>query len=273
MLEQENTPESQARIENLNELMNAAAEAVERGETVRDFLDHAALVAQADAIDEASQITLMTIHNAKGLEFPVVFMAGMEDGLFPHSRSLLSEAAMEEERRLCYVGMTRAEKRLVLSLGEVPAALRRRRAGADHGVAVPERNSVEPGDQPRRRKRMTVPQVDLTAERWQVRQDSRKNLYTGKTYNSVENVAQFFKERGVNVPIRGYPDTATSPPVAKPVRPAPRPRRKVGCSEPCHRQSNRSRPLPKAPPLPKQPARTGTVVEHPKYGTGTDRPA
>ncbi len=70
MLEQENTPESEARIENLNELMNAAAEAVERGETVRDFLDHAALVAQADAIDEASQITLMTIHNAKGLEFP-----------------------------------------------------------------------------------------------------------------------------------------------------------------------------------------------------------
>ena len=85
MLEQENTPESQARIENLNELMNAAAEAVERGENVRDFLDHAALVAQADSIDEASQITLMTIHNAKGLEFPVVFMAGMEDGTFPHS--------------------------------------------------------------------------------------------------------------------------------------------------------------------------------------------
>ncbi len=198
MLERENTPESQARIENLNELMNAAAEAVERGETVRDFLDHAALVAQADAIDEASQITLMTIHNAKGLEFPVVFMAGMEDGLFPHSRSLLSEAAMEEERRLCYVGMTRAEKRLVLSW----AKYRRRFGGGEQERTIasrflreiPSNLVISLGvDEDER------PQVDLTAERWQVRQDSRKNLYTGKTYNSVENVAQFFKERGVQV--------------------------------------------------------------------------
>ncbi len=199
MLEQENTPESQARLENLNELMNAAAEAVERGETTGDFLDHAALVAQADALDEASQITLMTIHNAKGLEFPVVFMAGMEDGLFPHSRSLLSEAAMEEERRLCYVGMTRAEKRLVLSW----AKYRRRFGGGEQERTMASRFlkeipsnlvislGVEDDD---------VPQVDLTAERWHVRQESRKNLYTGKTYNSVENVAQFFKERGVGIP-------------------------------------------------------------------------
>ncbi|MDE3198869.1 MAG: UvrD-helicase domain-containing protein, partial [Acidobacteriota bacterium] len=104
MLEQENTEEANARIDNLNELMNAAAEAVERGETVAEFLDHAALVADSDGLDETSLVTLMTIHNAKGLEFPVVFMAGMEEGLFPHSRSLNSEGAMEEERRLCYVG-------------------------------------------------------------------------------------------------------------------------------------------------------------------------
>ncbi len=135
MLEQENTPEAEARIENLNELMNAAAEAVERGETVADFLDHAALVADADSIDEQSQITLMTIHNAKGLEFPVVFMAGMEDGLFPHSRSLNSEAAMEEERRLCYVGMTRAEKRLVLSW----AKYRRRFGGGEQERSIKSR--------------------------------------------------------------------------------------------------------------------------------------
>jgi DNA helicase-2/ATP-dependent DNA helicase PcrA len=267
MLEQENTPESQARIENLNELMNAAAEAVERGESVRDFLDHAALVAQADSLDEASQITLMTIHNAKGLEFPVVFMAGMEDGLFPHSRSLLSEAAMEEERRLCYVGMTRSEKRLVLTW----ARYRRRFGGGEQERTIASRFlkeipsnlvinlGVEEDDRP---------QVDLTAERWQVRQDSRKNLYTGKTYNSVENVTQFFKERGVNVPIRG-----TSPPAAKPVVPAPRPPAQGGLfgtvTPPAHAPVQPRTPLPKAPPPVKQPSRTGTVVEHPKYGTGT----
>ena len=109
MLEQENSPDAEARLENLTELMNAAAEAVERGETVTDFLDHAALVSDADAVDETSQVTLLTMHNAKGLEFPVVFMAGLEERLFPHSRSMTSEAAMEEERRLCYVGMTRAK--------------------------------------------------------------------------------------------------------------------------------------------------------------------
>jgi DNA helicase-2/ATP-dependent DNA helicase PcrA len=293
MLERENTPESQARIENLNELMNAAAEAVERGETVRDFLDHAALVAQTDAIDEASQITLMTIHNAKGLEFPVVFMAGMEEGLFPHSRSLLSEAAMEEERRLCYVGMTRAEKRLVLTW----ARYRRRFGGGEQERTMASRFlkeipsnlvislGVEEDD---------VPQVDLTAERWHVRQESRKNLYIGKTYNSVENVAQFFKDRGVNVPMRPASTPAARPvapsPVARPaaeipvVRPAaqepvvrpvasapvsqPRPAAQGGLFGNAIPPVQARTSLPKPPPA-KSPARTGTVVEHPKYGTGT----
>jgi DNA helicase-2/ATP-dependent DNA helicase PcrA len=250
---------------------------VERGETVRDFLDHAALVAQADAIDEASQITLMTIHNAKGLEFPVVFMAGMEDGLFPHSRSLLSEAAMEEERRLCYVGMTRSEKRLVLTW----ARYRRRFGGGEQERTmasrflkeIPSNLAIQLGVEEDDR-----PQVDLTAERWQVRQDSRKNLYTGKTYNSVENVAQFFKERGVNVAIRGStPSRGTSPPVPKPAVPAPRPSAQGGLfgTAPSSVQASvqapaqARTPLPKAPPPLKQPTRTGTVVEHPKYGTGT----
>src|SRR5215469_7969046 len=94
MLEQERTPESETRLENLNELINAAAEAAERGEAITDFLDHVALVADADQVDEMAPVNLMTMHNAKGLEFQLVFVAGLELGLFPHSRSINSEEAM-----------------------------------------------------------------------------------------------------------------------------------------------------------------------------------
>ena len=115
MLDAENTPAAESRIENLRELVNAAAEAEERGERLTDFLDHAALVSDADSYDERARVTLMTLHSAKGLEFSVVFLAGMEEGLFPHKLSGDDDAALEEERRLCYVGMTRARDRLVLT--------------------------------------------------------------------------------------------------------------------------------------------------------------
>jgi DNA helicase-2/ATP-dependent DNA helicase PcrA len=254
MLEQENSPDADARLENLTELMNAAAEAVERAETVTDFLDHAALVSDADQVDASSQVTLMTIHNAKGLEFPVVFLAGLEERLFPHSRSLTSEASMEEERRLCYVGMTRAEKRLILSW----AKYRRRFGGGELERSIPSRflnevpanltvkMGVEEDD---------TPQVDLTAERWQVRTDARRNLYTGKALNSVENVAQFFKERGVEVPLRM--------PAQAPAAPGQLFR------SPTIPPAQAKTTLPKAPAAPNRPGQTGTVVEHPKYGTGT----
>jgi DNA helicase-2/ATP-dependent DNA helicase PcrA len=117
MLRGEGTPEAEGRIENLQELVNAAAEAEERGETLTEFLDHAALVSDADAYDERTRVTLMTLHSAKGLEFSTVFLAGLEEGLFPHKLSLDDDAALEEERRLCYVGMTRARDRLILSRG------------------------------------------------------------------------------------------------------------------------------------------------------------
>jgi len=239
MLEQENTPEAEGRIENLDELASAAAEAAERGEGVVEFLDHAALVADADAVDERAQVNLLTLHNAKGLEFPVVFLAGMEEGLFPHSRSFNAEAMLEEERRLCYVGMTRAEKRLILTW----ARYRRRFGGGEQERSIASRFLAEipanlmtslGGD------RAEIPQFDLTAERYGVRESVKRNVFTGKTYNSLENISEFFKERGVAFPAPQAPQ-----------------------------QPAASRRLPSPPAPPKKPARAGMTVEHPKYGTGT----
>ncbi len=125
-LEEEGTPEAFSRIENLKELANAAQDATSRGETLAEFLDHAALVSDADQYSSEARVTLMTLHAAKGLEFPLVFLAGMEEGLFPHSRTLTDPTQMEEERRLCYVGMTRAMDTLVMT-----RARYRRRYGND----------------------------------------------------------------------------------------------------------------------------------------------
>ncbi|MGA9814395.1 MAG: 3'-5' exonuclease, partial [Terriglobales bacterium] len=126
LLEEEDTPEAFSRVENLRELVNAAMDSRDRGETLDQFLDHAALVSDADAYDQRAQITLMTLHAAKGLEFPLVFLGGLEEGLFPHSRTFLQPDDIEEERRLCYVGMTRAMDTLVLT-----RAVYRRRYGTD----------------------------------------------------------------------------------------------------------------------------------------------
>jgi DNA helicase-2/ATP-dependent DNA helicase PcrA len=125
-LEEEATPESFSRIENLKELANAAQDAQERGETLHEFLDHAALVSDADSYSAEARVTLMTLHAAKGLEFPLVFLAGMEEGLFPSARTMIDPAGLEEERRLCYVGMTRAMDTLVMT-----RARYRRRYGSD----------------------------------------------------------------------------------------------------------------------------------------------
>ncbi len=125
-LETEGSPESFSRIENLKELANAAHDAEARGETLAEFLDHAALASDTDQFDPDSRVTLMTLHAAKGLEFPLVFLAGLEEGLFPHSRTLNNPDELEEERRLCYVGMTRAMNSLVLTRAHY-----RRRYGND----------------------------------------------------------------------------------------------------------------------------------------------
>jgi ATP-dependent DNA helicase UvrD/PcrA len=134
-LRRERAPEAEARLENLEELV-AAAEEFTRQEaepTLEGFLDGVALVSDVDELKDAEgRVTLMTLHSAKGLEFPAVFMTGLEEGVFPHARSMNDPDEVEEERRLCYVGVTRAKERLTLSW-----ALHRRIHG--YGVGEPSR--------------------------------------------------------------------------------------------------------------------------------------
>jgi len=125
-VEQQDNLEHTSRAENLRELSNAMAEATEQGQTLEDLLDHAALVSDADQYEEDVPVSLMTLHSAKGLEFDAVFLAGLEEGLLPHGRALDTPGEVEEERRLFYVGMTRAKRSLVLS-----RAIYRRSYGED----------------------------------------------------------------------------------------------------------------------------------------------
>jgi DNA helicase-2/ATP-dependent DNA helicase PcrA len=208
-LEQEDTPESLARIENLHELVNAAMDSRDRGETLNEFLDHAALVSDADDYDENSRVTLMTLHSAKGLEFPLVFLIGLEEGLFPHSRTLLAPDDIEEERRLCYVGMTRAMNTLILS-----RARYRRRYGTDMPEAsvasrfleeVPQELLQELGS-PRRpayassgdhsTSRHYAYEDEDQRPAHERRNTAQRSRYGGPTYNSIDNIAEFFASRG-----------------------------------------------------------------------------
>lgn len=137
--EQQDRLDQSSRADNLRELSNAIAEAIEQGETLEDVLDRAALVSDADQFDQSIPVSLMTLHSAKGLEFDHVFLAGLEEGLLPHGRSMNSDNDVEEERRLCYVGMTRAKQTLTLSR----AVYRRSWANADLAAAAPSRFLAE----------------------------------------------------------------------------------------------------------------------------------
>jgi DNA helicase-2/ATP-dependent DNA helicase PcrA len=218
-LEQEDTPEAYSRIENLRELVNAAMDSRDRGETLDQFLDHAALVSDADAYDERAQITLMTLHAAKGLEFSLVFLCGLEEGLFPHSRTFLQPDDIEEERRLCYVGMTRAMDTLILT-----RAVYRRRYGTDLPEAsVPSRfleevpaELLEELGGSRRKRESSGPAApappeqvhyayedeDQSSANWAARNPQRAPAYSARSYNSIDNIAEFFASRGkkFNIP-------------------------------------------------------------------------
>jgi len=259
LLEEEDTPEAFSRIENLRELVNAAMDSRDRGETLDQFLDHAALISDADDYDERSQITLMSLHAAKGLEFPLVFLSGLEEGLFPHSRTMLQPDDVEEERRLCYVGMTRAMDQLILT-----RAVYRRRYGTDLPEAsVPSRFLEEVPMQlieelgGRRSSGMGASQVrtaglptgrnpavhdgdahysyedeDQSAswKRSSGQPSRQKPTAPAMPYNSIENIAEFFASRGKKFS------------VAK---------------------------TPVEEPTGKRGFRPGQKVRHPKYGEGT----
>ena len=265
LLEAEDTPDAFSRIDNLHELVNAAMDSRDRGETLDQFLDHAALISDVDDYDERAQITLMSLHAAKGLEFPLVFLSGLEEGLFPHSRTMLQPDEVEEERRLCYVGMTRAMDQLILTravyrrrygtdlpeasvpsrfLEEVPAPLIEelgtRRAISNRGAADafvrPGGRSPAAHDSDRH---YSYEDEDQSAS-WQTsRGDGRirpssgakpRNTAPAKPYNSIENIAEFFASRGKKFSI---PKTPVEEPSGK------------------------------------RGFRPGQKVRHPKYGEGT----
>jgi DNA helicase-2/ATP-dependent DNA helicase PcrA len=220
-LEQEATPDSFARIENLRELVNAAMDSRDRGETLAEFLDHAALVSDVDTYDPRGRITLMTLHSAKGLEFNLVFLVGMEEGLFPHSRAFNDPEQMEEERRLCYVGMTRAMDQLILSRARF-----RRRYGTDMpDASVPSRfleevpaQLLEDVGHPGHRKAVIHRDGDYASVHYNYEDEDQSASYqhdderetpvrrktggyTGPKYNSIENIAEFFASRGKKFPV------------------------------------------------------------------------
>ena len=142
-LREERSEEAEGRIENLAELVSAAREyeGREPEPSLAGFVDRLSLLSEADESEgaEDARVLLMTLHAAKGLEFPAVIIAGLEEGLFPHSRSADDDETLEEERRLCYVGMTRARRQLVPD--QRRPAPRVRRVPRDRAVALPRRDS------------------------------------------------------------------------------------------------------------------------------------
>ncbi len=195
MLKTEKTDEADARLENLQELVNAAVDYDEQGiEGLREFIDHSALISDADQYKRDAPVTLMTAHSAKGLEFPVVFIVGLEDGLFPHSRSATDLAELEEERRLCYVAMTRAERYLY-----VTHAIKRRVYGKELASEPSQFLNEMPleliEDLTRGNSWLSFARGSAAIEYEHGEYRKERSNYTGKTYNSVDSIADFFKQR------------------------------------------------------------------------------
>ncbi len=191
----ERTDEAEGRLENLQELVNAAVDYDEQGiEGLREFIDHSALVSDQDDYKRDAPVTLMTVHSAKGLEFPLVFIVGLEDGLFPHSRSATDRAELEEERRLAYVAMTRAERYLY-----VTHAMKRRVYGEELASEPSQFLNEMPTemleDLSLGKSWLSFKNGSSTIDYEHGEYKKERKKYTGKTYDSVDSIADFFKQR------------------------------------------------------------------------------
>ncbi len=264
MLKEEHTDEAEARLLNLEELVNAAAESETRQETLRDFLDHAALVSDTDQYKAEAEVTLMTMHAAKGLEFPLVFIAGLEENLFPHSRARENPAELEEERRLCYVAITRAEKYLYLT-----HAMKRRVYGEEL-PSEPSRflnefpyeliEDVSQGPSWLRFANKTATKENRSAldaltgkSTPQPQLIKRTSNFQGQTYNSKDSVREFFARQGKQVDPGAFESRASTPE-----------------SKPESRSESRAEPSgsSKASSGGSGGFKVGARVRHAKYGVG-----
>ncbi len=247
-LKGEDTEEAEGRLENLQELVNAAVDYdEEEGGGLRDFIDSAALVSDADQYKRDAPVTLMTMHSAKGLEFPLVFIVGLEDGLFPHARAAADRAELEEERRLCYVAITRAERFLY-----VTHAMKRRVYGEElasepsqflNEMPFELMEDLSRGPSWLSFARSSARAENLAAARALRGEPREERRYAGKTYDSVDSIAEFFRQRGRQLD----PRAGQAPP-----QPAIKRRAEPSAASP----SSAAGFTP------------GTHVRHPKYGRG-----
>lgn len=261
-LRAENTDESAARLENLEELVNAAVDYDgQEVDGLRDFIDHAALTSDTDKYDGQANVTLMTVHSAKGLEFPTVFLVGLEDGIFPHSRSINDPKELEEERRLAYVAITRAEKVLYVThsmrrrvygeeiaaepsqfLNEMPLELIEDLSQGSSWLSYA-RSTSSTSQKPASGKIASVPEPPRP-----------KNVYTGKTYNSVDAIAEFFKKKDTpGVEPQAFEARSQTPPKPTPY-------------ESLKAASSAAKGI--APPKDSGQLGPGSHVIHEKYGRG-----
>lgn len=274
MLRTENSDEAETRLENLEELVNAAVDYDgSEGDGLRDFIDHAALTADTDRLDNNAGVTLMTVHSAKGLEFPIVFIVGLEDGIFPHSRSIGDPKELEEERRLAYVAITRAEQLLY-----VTHSMRRRTYGEEIASEPSQFLNEMPleliDDLSRgpswlsfaRSSTAIENRHTVSALRGKTVTEKPRNVYTGKTYNSADAIAEFFKKREISPPRHG--DAGASKAEGSWQGESERPMKPLAGFDKLRSIASDEARIPQSELDQALPIAAGSHVRHGKYGKG-----